>query len=433
MLEVACMAEGDPLDVEASGKARRGSKRAAPSGEANSAHKYNLRSRQPGQKDKRIVALVLARGGSKGIRLKNIKSLAGVPLVGWVLRCALDCGLFESVWVSTDHDEIEKVAKKFGAKVHRRSSEVSKDSTSSLDTILEFLQHHKEIDVVGHIQCTSPCLQPRHLADVVKMITEDGYESVFSVVRHHHFRWQEVLKVGKLTKPLNLNPAKRPRRQDWRGELCENGSFYFATTKLIKSGSLQGGKIAYYEMEPEYSVDIDVDIDWPIAEQRVLSYGYFGKIKDVKLLVCNLEGRSMKKCNLSYLQDAPVFQMLKDENVQVQFISENDLPAHSDSSNSEVSGNVQNKLDTLEDWMKNKDIQWENVAYLGNAESDLKWLKKAVVRGAPQDATSAVLEEANYICKHNFGVRSIEEFAEYVLLLKKKFILRNQKKDELSS
>ncbi|XP_067860823.1 N-acylneuraminate cytidylyltransferase A [Heptranchias perlo] len=376
-----------------------------------------------------FAALVLARGGSKGIPLKNIKLLAGIPLIGWVLRAAVDTGMFDSVWVSTDHDEIEMVAKKYGAQVHRRSPEVSKDSSTSLDTILEFLKYHQEIDVVGLIQCTSPCLQPHHLEAVVKMFKEDGYDSVFSVVRHHRFRWKEVSK-GEVTEPLNLNPAKRPRRQDWSGELYENGSFYFATKTLIESGLLQGGKMAYFEMEPEYNVDIDLDIDWPIAEQRVISHGHFGKIEEVRLFVCNVGGQrknesTKMKFNWPHIQDTAVMKMLKDKKVQVKFISESDLPAHSVSSNNEVEGNVQNKLDTVQAWRKKMGITWKKVAYLGNDESDVICVQKAGVGGAPQDAPSSVLEVAKYICKHDAGDRTgdrtVEEFAEHVLLLLKKF------------
>ncbi|MEQ2190289.1 hypothetical protein GOODEAATRI_034233, partial [Goodea atripinnis] len=93
------------------------------------------------------------------------------------------------IWVSTDHDGIEKVAKSWGAKVHRRSQEVSRDGSTSLETIKEFLEKHP------------------------------GDQS---------------------TQPENLDPRNRPRRQDWDGELYENGSFYFATTDLImKKGCLQ--------------------------------------------------------------------------------------------------------------------------------------------------------------------------------------------------
>lgn len=112
-----------------------------------------------------------------------------------------------------------------------------------------------------------------------------------------------IILASEHTGALNLDPAKRPRRQDWDGELCENGSFYFTTRDLIVNTgclqvtgqqndtvvclhintivhfsiyvispcpSIQGGRVAYYEMLPQYSVDIDVDIDWPVAEQRVL-------------------------------------------------------------------------------------------------------------------------------------------------------------------
>ncbi|XP_031674346.1 N-acylneuraminate cytidylyltransferase-like, partial [Oncorhynchus kisutch] len=141
-----------------------------------------------------IAALILARGGSKGIPLKNIKMLAGVPISGWVLRAAVDSKQFDSVWVSTDHDDIEKVAKAWGAQVHRRSPEVSKDSSSSLDTIQEFARLNPEVDVICHIQATSPCLHPFHLKEALEMITKQGFTSVLSVVRLHHFRWQEVKK-----------------------------------------------------------------------------------------------------------------------------------------------------------------------------------------------------------------------------------------------
>ncbi|XP_022433463.1 N-acylneuraminate cytidylyltransferase-like [Delphinapterus leucas] len=150
------------------------------------------------EKPPHLAALILARGGSKGIPLKNIKHLAGVPLIGWVLRAALDSGVFQSVWVSTDHDEIENVAKQFGAQVHRRSSEASKDSSTSLDAIIEFLNYHNEVDIVGNIQATSPCLHPTDLQKVAEMIREEGYDSVFSVVRRHQFRWGEIQKGGNL-------------------------------------------------------------------------------------------------------------------------------------------------------------------------------------------------------------------------------------------
>ncbi|KTF93557.1 hypothetical protein cypCar_00011192 [Cyprinus carpio] len=113
---------------------------------------------------KHKAALILARGGSNGIPLKNIKMLAGVPLIVWVIRAARDSGVFDSVWVSTDHDEIERVAWAWGAKVHRRSPEVSKDSSSSLETIQEFSRIHP---------ATSACFRVKQTEKPVILIEKD--------------------------------------------------------------------------------------------------------------------------------------------------------------------------------------------------------------------------------------------------------------------
>ncbi|XP_066490299.1 N-acylneuraminate cytidylyltransferase [Tiliqua scincoides] len=383
-----------------------------------------------------MAAVVLARGGSKGIPLKNIKHLAGVPLIGWVLRAALDSGVFQSVWVSTDHDEIEKVAKQFGAQVHRRSSEVSKDSSTSLDAIIEFLQYHDEVDIVGNIQATSPCLHPTDLIRVAKMIKEDGFDSVFSVVRRHQFRWSEIKKGAcEVTVPQNLNPAKRPRRQDWDGELYENGSFYFAKRHLIEKGYLQGGKMAYYEMRAEHSVDIDVDIDWPIAEQRVLRYGYFGKeaLKEVKLLVCTIDGclttghiyvSEDEKEILSYdVRDAVGINLLQKRGVEVRLVSERPCSSKTLSAmklGCVVEVSVTDKLHVVEKWRKEMGLSWKEVAYLGNEESDVECLKNAGMSAVPADSCPAAQKAASYICKCKGGRGAIREFGEHIFLLMEK-------------
>lgn len=147
-----------------------------------------------------------------------------------------------------------------------------KDGAREPVVVFFFFLSFTEVDFVCHIQATSPCLHPFHLTEALEMITEQGYDSVFAVVRRHHFRWQEVNKAcelpspaatvhahvwatgstgetlnvprclpplaGELTRPLNLDPLNRPRRQDWDGELCENGSFYFSTRHCIMNEGL---------------------------------------------------------------------------------------------------------------------------------------------------------------------------------------------------
>uniref|UniRef100_A0A3B3ZFN4 N-acylneuraminate cytidylyltransferase n=1 Tax=Periophthalmus magnuspinnatus TaxID=409849 RepID=A0A3B3ZFN4_9GOBI len=378
------------------------------------------------------AALILARGGSKGIPLKNIKTLAGIPLIGWVLRAAVDSELFDSVWVSTDHDEIEKVARSWGAKIHRRSAE-----------LLFFLSHFVclEVDIVCNIQATSPCLHPFHLKEAMEYISDHGYDSVFSVVRRHHFRWQEKgKKTDELTRPLNLDPYNRPRRQDWDGELCENGSFYFTTAELINKGRLlQGGKVTYYEMGAEYSVDIDVDIDWPVAEQRVLRYGYFGRDSPevVKLMFCNIsgcltEGRIFLSASSGDMisintRDTAGIRMLKKDGVEVFLLSsclnpvaQTLLENVSKHLECEVLCVGEKPAKDIEPLIKERTLSWKDVAYMGNDEVDVDCLNMAGLSAVPSDAPVVAINGAKYICKSRGGKGAVREFAEHIRLQKRK-------------
>lgn len=390
---------------------------------------------------KHVAALILARGGSKGIPLKNVKMLAGVPLIGWVLRAAMDSDMFDSVWVSTDHDEIEKVARAWGANVHRRSAKVSRDTSTSLETIQEFIKFRPEVDVLCNIQATSPCLHPFHVKGALKMILEGEFDSVFAVVRRHQFRWQEVKKgSGELTKALNLDPFHRPRRQDWDGELCENGSFYFTSTELIANqGLLQGGKVGYYEMLPEYSVDIDVDIDWPVAEQRVLRYGYFGRATPevVRLLFCNVsgcltEGRiflsvaggEMVSINT---RDTVGIRMLQKEEVEVVLLTSSHDPVAASLADKlakrtgcQVVEVGEEPLDDLKPMVEEKKLDWKDVAFMGNDNPDIKCLNLAGMSAVPGDAPSVAINAAKYTCHAVGGKGAMREFAEYILLQKQK-------------
>ncbi|XP_030643616.1 N-acylneuraminate cytidylyltransferase-like [Chanos chanos] len=391
-------------------------------------------------KRRHITALILARGGSKGIPLKNIKLLAGVPLVGWVLRAALDSDLFDSVWVSTDHDEIEKVAKAWGAQVHRRSLEVSQDSSSSLETMQEFVRQRPEVDVICHIQATSPCLHPRHLREALQVILDQGYDSVFSVVRRHQFRWEEVKQTeGRCSKPLNINPSKRPRRQDWDGELCENGSFYINTRELIEKGVPQTGKVTYYEMPPEYSVDIDVDIDWPVAEQRVVRYGYFGKeeLEVVNLLFCSVSGCltdghlyisiTGEEMVSIHSRDLMGIHMLQKDGVEVILISSKDDPVSktladklAERAGCKVMHGVEQRQVVVERLMKERGLVWKKVAYLGTDILDVDCLNLAGLSAVASDAPAEALNAAKYNCHSPAGRGAVREFTEHILLLKKK-------------
>lgn len=224
-----------------------------------------------------VAGLILARGGSLGIPLKNLAPLGSRPLLQWSLSAMVKYGGFDSLWVSTDHPAIANCASAFpGVNVFARSPHLARSDTPSVAAVQEFMSRHPEVDVVGLVQCTSPFLRPEYLDKAHRLVLA-GYDSVFSVTRDKKFRWSEATFGGEVvsnTRPLNFDPAQRPRRQDWLGDLVENGMFYFARRHLVEDGVLQGGaQCTYVEVPKELSIEIDSTLDLAFAEQILLHEG----------------------------------------------------------------------------------------------------------------------------------------------------------------
>ena len=110
-----------------------------------------------------VAGLILARGGSQGVPLKNLAPLGGRPLLEWALGAMLNFGGFDSLWVSTDHPGIATCATGQGALIFPRSAKYAGPEAASIDAVVEFLQSHPEVDVVALVQCTSPFLRPGEL------------------------------------------------------------------------------------------------------------------------------------------------------------------------------------------------------------------------------------------------------------------------------
>jgi len=212
-------------------------------------------------------ALILARGGSKGIPRKNIKPMNGIPLLVYNVKAALASGAFEKVVVSSDDDEILAVAVKAGAVAHRRSAESAKDTASSESGLFDYVNTVPELVSCALVQCTSPLTTADDFRNGVMKFHSSGADSLVTVVRAHRFLWS--VKDGQAI-PQNYDPVKRPRRQDWNGELIENGAFYvFKCEALRNSGSRLSGKIVAFEMSEDTLAEIDTPTDWAIIEGLV--------------------------------------------------------------------------------------------------------------------------------------------------------------------
>ncbi|VVC40771.1 Nucleotide-diphospho-sugar transferases,Acylneuraminate cytidylyltransferase [Cinara cedri] len=210
-----------------------------------------------------VVALILARGGSKGIPKKNLAIIQNSTLLRRSLNTVNDCELFHDVWVSTDDKEIATEAKLAGAKVFHRSAEMASDEASSLSAVKEFSMYHPKVDIFAIIQCTSPFLTVEYLTRGYRMAVYQQFESVFSVTRSHKLRWK-LDSEGQL-QPANFDVIKRPRRQDWNGEYVENGMFYFVHKNLIVNNKLQGGKLGVVVIPMNRSLEIDTYFDLQAA------------------------------------------------------------------------------------------------------------------------------------------------------------------------
>lgn len=215
--------------------------------------------------EKKPHALILARGGSKGIPKKNIKALNGVPLLVYNVKAALASQVFERVAVSSDDPEILKIAEKAGAVGFERSASSATDTASSESGIFDYLEKFP-CDSIALIQCTSPLTSAVDFRNGWELFTTSQADSLVTIVRTHRFLWTIDQDNGQAL-PKNYDPLKRPRRQDWAGEAVENGAFYISKVcALRESGSRLSGKIVALEMPEETLVEIDTPVDWKIVE-----------------------------------------------------------------------------------------------------------------------------------------------------------------------
>ncbi|XP_013097955.2 N-acylneuraminate cytidylyltransferase A [Stomoxys calcitrans] len=207
-------------------------------------------------------AIILARGGSKGIRNKNLLPFNGTTLLGHIIQIVKETKKFSAIWISTDSENIEGEAIKHGALVYKRMPYFAQDSSTSVEAIKEFLYKNKFVKKFALFQCTSVFLKPSYIKEAVKKFRI--HPCVFAVKRSHKLRWKEL--NHQMLTPLNFNPKRRPRRQDWKGELEETGMFYFSNRNLIYQNLLQNDWCAVVEIETRDSIEIDSLIDYQIAQ-----------------------------------------------------------------------------------------------------------------------------------------------------------------------
>lgn len=214
------------------------------------------------------IALIPARGGSKGIKRKNIKLFNNKPLIYWTIKIALASDYIDRVIVSTEDEEIADIARSFSAEVpFFRPESLAQDNSNGIETVLHALENLSNIENVLLMQPTSPLRKTNHIKEIFRLRSKFNNDSAVSITpaKKHldlFFSMDSRKKIIPSSENLKLAP-----RQDYPCKFILNGSLYLANKESIqRNRSFITSNTIGYIMPEEYSIDIDTQLDWDIAE-----------------------------------------------------------------------------------------------------------------------------------------------------------------------
>ena len=226
-----------------------------------------------------ILCTICARGGSKGLPEKNIKTLKGKPLIAWSIEQALRINKITDVIVSTDSEKIAYIAKEYGAKVpFLRPDYLAEDGTGKWDVWQHALKisenfYKKKYDLYVDLDCTSPLRDDEDIYIAIENLINSTADCIFSISesrKNPYFNMVEYennfLKISKPTNPVILCRQAAPKVYD------HVASLYVLKTNFLRNGNgLLTGKAIGYELSPEKGIDIDSEVDFKIVE-TLLNY-----------------------------------------------------------------------------------------------------------------------------------------------------------------
>ena len=209
----------------------------------------------------KIVSLIPARGGSKEIPNKNIIDVNGKPLLSYSIDASLHSKVDET-WVSSDSNEIGKVAEKYGARFITRDKELANDIIMPDATLVDF-KYRVDFDVLVFIQPTSPMIKSEYINQGIDKLLSENLHSVFSVTKEHWLpRWNERVE------PIEWEIDNRPRRQDKETSYIENGMFYITLKNILTQNKLRyGGKMGFIEVPLHDSFQVDSEEDLELVRK----------------------------------------------------------------------------------------------------------------------------------------------------------------------
>jgi len=225
-------------------------------------------------RDKKILAIIPARSGSKGLSDKNVKDLNGKPLIAYTICAAIKSEVFDYIMVSTDSEKYAEISRCYGASVpFLRSSRTSSDSASTIEVIVEVLDKlDKKYDIVIILQPTSPLRASNDIIESLDLFFEKKAKAVVGVTKLNHplelvNHLPEDKSMDGFIKKEHINKS----RQEIDSSYVINGAIYIINTNLISKdlNLYQKGTFAYI-MNEENSIDIDTELDFTVAESILI-------------------------------------------------------------------------------------------------------------------------------------------------------------------
>lgn len=218
------------------------------------------------------IAIITARGGSKRIPRKNIKLFCGKPIIAYSIKAAINSQLFDEVMVSTDDDEIAKIAMELGASVpFMRSSATADDFSTTADVLIEVIAQYAQLGRHFEIICclypTAPFITSELLNKSLKKLLENNYDSLFPIVKYN-VPIQIALKLNENSFIEMIQPKYATiRTQDIEPTFYDSGQFYWIhNPNFVHSKQILTKNTGAYIIEEIHSHDIDNLTDWEIAE-----------------------------------------------------------------------------------------------------------------------------------------------------------------------
>ncbi|WP_062299490.1 acylneuraminate cytidylyltransferase [Demequina maris] len=377
----------------------------------------------------RAVAIIPARGGSKGVPGKNVARVGGVPLVARAVRAALAAPSIDGVFVSTDDAEIAAAARAAGGDVIDRPADIAGDLATSEAALLHGLdvlaERGIEPQVLAFLQATSPFIDPAALDGAVSSVLAGEHDSMFSAFETYAFLWQ---RGGTGATGVNHDHSFRPRRQDREPHFQETGAFYVMDVAGFRaSGFRFFGRVGIAEVSAATGIEID-DAHELASARALASLLDTPAPVDVDALVMDFDGvhtedtatvdqNGVESVTVSR-SDGMGISMLRKAGLPMLILSREENPvvaARARKLGIEVSHDVQDKLPYLERWAAEKGVAMDRVAYVGNDIPDIPCLEAVGWAVVPADAHPRAAAAARLVLTRAGGRGAVRELAEAIL------------------